>query len=175
MLTIFEEGRFEIPELVRLKKVVSTVNIRTAYTEDKTEPIHDGQVTCTTFPLVFLTSNGERDFPPPFLRRCLRLTMKEPDKNQLVKIIKAHLGLETEEQNEKNGELKLKDPDYDKLVDEFIKDRKSKTLANDQLLNALFMVTKDRSLITEDKSKLIEKILQDLGQVDGDESEEDDS
>ncbi|MBD2341259.1 MoxR family ATPase [Calothrix sp. FACHB-156] len=163
LLNIFEEGRFEIEELVRLKKEIPTVNVRTAYTADISHEIVEGRVICTTFPLVILTSNGERDFPPPFLRRCLRLTMKEPNKEHLVKIIAAHLGQEIA--NPDNS-TKLTDEALDTLVDNFIKERDSKTLANDQLLNALFMVTKGR---IETKDGLIKQLLQDLGQVEEDE------
>jgi hypothetical protein len=94
--------------------------------------------------------------------------MKEPDKTHLVKIIKAHLPLETETKQDDNSKdtkpekLKLKDSELDKLVDKFIEKREYETLANDQLLNALFMVTNHRD---EDKTELIEKILQDLGEV----------
>ncbi|MGB6301457.1 MAG: MoxR family ATPase, partial [Rivularia sp. (in: cyanobacteria)] len=106
--------------------------------------------------------NGERDFPPPFLRRCLRLTMKEPGKRYLIKIIMAHLdGIKAEPKNSD----KLTDEALDQLVDNFINDRNEKTLANDQLLNALFMVTKGR-ISPEDAQKLL---LQDLGQVAEDE------
>jgi MoxR-like ATPase len=163
LLRIFEEGRFKIPELVRLKKEVKTVNVRTAYTAEQTEPINDGEVICTTFPLIFLTSNGERDFPPPFLRRCLRLTMKDPDKTHLVKIIAAHLGKEIKDPKQPD---KLKDDALDDLVNDFINQRTSKTLANDQLLNALFIVTKGQ---VSTKHELIKQILQDLGQVAEDE------
>jgi MoxR-like ATPase len=164
LLNIFEEGRFEIEELVRLKKEIPKVNIRTAYTEDSTHEIVEGRVICTAFPLVFLTSNGERDFPPPFLRRCLRLTMKEPDKEHLVKIIAAHLGKEIAHPD--NSE-KLTDEALDQLVNNFIEERDNrKTLANDQLLNALFMVTKGR---IDTKDGLIKQLLQDLGQVEEDE------
>jgi MoxR-like ATPase len=163
LLNIFEEGRFEIEELVRLKKEIPTVNVRTAYTADISHEIVEGRVICTTFPLVILTSNGERDFPPPFLRRCLRLTMKEPNKEHLVKIIAAHLGQEIANPN---NSTKLTDESLDTLVDNFIKERDSKTLANDQLLNALFMVTKGR---IETKDGLIKQLLQDLGQVEEDE------
>lgn len=163
LLNIFEEGRFEIEELVRLKKEVPIVNVRTAYTEDISHEIKEGRVICTTFPLVILTSNGERDFPAPFLRRCLRLTMKEPDKKHLVKIITAHLG---EEIADPHNSTKLTNEALDNLVENFIKDRDTKTLANDQLLNALFMVTKGR---IDTKDKLIELLLQDLGQVEEDE------
>ncbi len=163
LLNIFEEGRFEIEELVRLKKELPSVNVRTAYTADFSHEIREGKVMCTTFPLVILTSNGERDFPAPFLRRCLRLTMKEPNKEQLVKIIVAHLGKEMADPE--NSE-KLTDLALDELVNNFIEQRDRKTLANDQLLNALFMVTKGR---IETKDGLIQQLLQDLGQVEQDE------
>ena len=165
LLTIFEEGRFEIPELVRVKEEVKTATVRTAYTdpEHNSYSIIEGQVICTTFPLVILTSNGERDFPPPFLRRCLRLSMKEPKKKHLVNIIAAHLG---EEMTDPENSEKLNNKNLDGLVDRFIEKRKTETLANDQLLNALFMVTRGR-ISTEDA--LIKQLLQDLGQVEEDE------
>jgi MoxR-like ATPase len=163
LLNIFEEGRFEIEELVRLKKEIPSVNVRTAYTADISHDIIEGKVICTTFPLVILTSNGERDFPPPFLRRCLRLTMKEPEKEHLVKIIAAHLGREIADPN---NSKKLNDEALNDLVDNFITQRDTKTLANDQLLNALFMVIKGR---ISTKDELIKQLLQDLGQVEEDE------
>jgi MoxR-like ATPase len=165
LLTIFEEGRFEIPELVRIKEEVKTATVRTAYTGKKeaSYEIIEGQVICSTFPFVVLTSNGERDFPPPFLRRCLRLTMKEPSKEHLIKIIAAHLGKEIADPQDSN---KLNDEALDALVDSFIEQRKTETLANDQLLNALFMVTKGR---ISTKDRLIELLLKDLGQVEEDE------
>lgn len=181
LLSIFEEGRFKIPELERLKndkttfnkEGKSTFNVRTAYTKEIKEDIINGEVICTEFPLIFLTSNGERDFPAPFLRRCLRLNMKEPEKTQLVKIIDAHFNSHLEKENieietveNKPDELKLKDNDLDQLVNDFIKARETKTLANDQLLKALFMVTKGN---VGTKDKLIEQIMQDLGQVTEDE------
>ena len=88
LLTIFEEGRFEIPELSRLEKdetkpqkqsgrktskSLITVGVRTAYSDEaestytqKKVEIEGGRITCKEFPLVILTSNGERDFPPRF-------------------------------------------------------------------------------------------------------------
>jgi MoxR-like ATPase len=165
LLTILEEGRFEIPELVRIKEEVKTATVRTAYTgsKDSSAAVTEGQVICSTFPFVILTSNGERDFPPPFLRRCLRLTMKEPEKEHLIKIIAAHLGGEMVDSKDA---AKLNNQTLDKLVDDFIDKRKTETLANDQLLNALFMVTKGR---ISTKDALIELLLQDLGQVESDE------
>ena len=159
LLTLFEEGRFEIPELVRLKEEVPSVEVRTAYTDttvitqkDIKTPINDGLVICNAFPFVILTSNGERDFPPPFLRRCLRLTMKEPEKPDLIKIIEAHL-----------KETIANNPDIDKLIDNFIQKRNSQTLATDQLLNAIFMVKKG-AISTQDD--LISQLLKDLGTIE---------
>ena len=163
LLSLFEEGRFEIPELVRIKEEVETLEVRTAYSDETEEttkgdirtPIKDGRVTCTDFPFVILTSNGERDFPAPFLRRCLRLTMKLPSENELVRIVTAHLGEET-----------AKNPDIEQLIQNFVKKQSTETLATDQLLNAIFMVINGR-LTTQDV--LIDRLLQDLGAVSEDE------
>jgi MoxR-like ATPase len=169
LLTIFEEGRFEIPELVRIKEEVKTATVRTAYTDalettaaDLSATITEGRVICKTFPLVILTSNGERDFPAPFLRRCLSLTMKVPLKEDLVRIITAHFDKEIAVTEDAQ---KLSDESLDNLVNEFIEKRDVGTLATDQLLNALFIVTKGR---VDTKNELIKKLLNDLGQVEED-------
>ena len=91
LLNLFEEGKFEIPELARIAKEKKEVEVRTYDGFDV--PIREGKVSCHNFPLIILTNNGERDFPPPFLRRCLRLTMPyDPDAKALKEIVKAHLG-----------------------------------------------------------------------------------
>jgi MoxR-like ATPase len=41
-------------------------------------------------PLLVLTTNEERELPPAFLRRCIELVIEEPDRDQLVRIAKAH-------------------------------------------------------------------------------------
>jgi MoxR-like ATPase len=38
-----------------------------------------------------MTSNGEREFPAPFLRRCLRLEMPKPDEPMLRSIVESRL------------------------------------------------------------------------------------
>lgn len=158
LLYVFEEGAFEIPELVRIEELKETVEVRTAY-KDETEftfndeqtvingktMIPKGRVACTQFPLMILTSNGERDFPPPFLRRCLRLTMKEPDAQRLTEIVKAHL------RQEENGETLIAQSEQQiaNLVDRFIEKRNNRSkgdLATDQLLNAIYLITRERKL-----------------------------
>lgn len=170
LLTIFEEGRFEIPELLRLERddletrdSPPPVQVRTAYhhrdpeeptPRDYKHPI-DGRITCQEFPLVILTSNGERDFPPPFLRRCLRLTMQDPDLDQLGKIVAAHFQ-DTPIDQDQVGEL----------IKAFIQRRDGgrEQLATDQLLNALFMVARERQGVGADREALITSLIADLSQ-----------
>jgi MoxR-like ATPase len=166
LLTIFEEGRFEIPELARLEKDSDdpneqaqpiAVKVRTAYTDEaestyaeKKIAIRGGRITCQEFPLVILTSNGERDFPPAFLRRCLRLNMRDPDRDQLERIIKAHL-----------EQCNLSDDQVSKLIDTFLqrRDKGREQLSTDQLLNALFMIIRQRDWVGDEKESLLDHLL----------------
>ncbi|MBS9386597.1 MAG: hypothetical protein HEQ24_21225 [Dolichospermum sp. BR01] len=149
LLHIFEEGEFEIPELRRIADKLDRVEVQTAY-KDQKATIEKGRIRCTSFPFVILTSNGERDFPPPFLRRCIRLNIQEPDKTELERIVKAHLQLD-DELSEK----------ADNLIEQFLKKRQSQNreLATDQLLNAVYLVTRENSPTGTTKDDLIEKIL----------------
>ncbi|MFL6124096.1 hypothetical protein [Actinophytocola sp.] len=70
LLTVFERGEFEIPELARIGGLAVA---------DERFPITDGKVVCHQFPFVVLTSNGEREFSPAFLRRCVRFRTPDPD------------------------------------------------------------------------------------------------
>ena len=147
LLHIFEEGEFEIPELRRIADKLDRVEVQTAY-KDQKATIEKGRIRCTSFPFVILTSNGERDFPPPFLRRCIRLNIQEPDKTELERIVKAHLQLD-DELSEK----------ADNLIEQFLKKRQNGELATDQLLNAVYLVTRENSPTGTTKDDLIEKIL----------------
>ena len=119
--------------------------------------IERGQVRCDTFPLVILTSNGERDFSPAFLRRCLQLEMQLPDEEKLSRIVEAHLKLDPT-QKEKINEL----------IKEFInrRDQEKGDLATDQLLNAVYMVMKDvdprRRDLDEFGKKLLDRLWKSL-------------
>ncbi|MGL5940640.1 MAG: AAA family ATPase [Waterburya sp.] len=147
LLNIFEEGEFQIPELSRIAKQCLNIEVQT---EDRqTVTINRGWIRCQAFPCVILTSNGERDFPPAFLRRCLRLSMKEPSPEELTEIVKAHLGEEIL-------------PQVEFLIKEFVKKRGKGDLATDQLLNAIYLVTRS-NFPTDDRDRcqdLAEKILQ---------------
>ncbi len=45
-----------------------------------------------TAPLVFITTNNERDLPPAFVRRCVVLNLPAPLRPHLVKVARAHFG-----------------------------------------------------------------------------------
>jgi MoxR-like ATPase len=126
LLEVFEEGSFEIPELSRIADSVPTATIGTADDEGHFE-VSRGQVRCRAFPVVVLTSNGERDFPPAFLRRCVRLELQPPERERLEAIVAAHLG---PQHSEHAGYL----------INEFLTRRGQGELATDQLLNAVYLV-----------------------------------
>jgi len=127
LLHVFEEGWFEIPELVRVAKPHPDVDVR-IYGSESEIKIWGGRIECRAFPIVIMTSNGEREFPAPFLRRCIRLDLKEPDKETLARIVRSHFDLH-----------ELNQAQLD-LLERFMEKRKQKSLATDQLLNAIFMV-----------------------------------
>lgn len=44
----------------------------------------------TAAPLIFITTNEERDLPKPLLRRCLEIRMQYPSLNRMIDIAEAH-------------------------------------------------------------------------------------
>jgi MoxR-like ATPase len=101
-----------------------------------------------------MTSNRERDFPPAFLRRCLRIDMPDPKDDQVLqRIVKAHFEREASEDQWADVE-----PEIDLLITEFAKSlqRKQASLATDQLLNLIYMVRQSQlttEQTEEDKDK----------------------
>jgi MoxR-like ATPase len=142
LLHIFEEGEFSIPELERITDQVETVAVKTAYRDRQdfryhTEPqatITSGRVSCNQFPFVIMTSNGERDFPPAFLRRCLRLDMQPPGFDRLKDIIATQLDESVVQE-------------ATALINHFLTQRDSQKdeLATDQLLNAVYLITQEKA------------------------------
>lgn len=128
LLNVFEEGEYDIPELVRLARRQSDVPVFTA-DRGGSAVVRNGVVRCEQFPIVIITSNGEREFPPAFLRRCLKLHFEPPDFDQLGGMVAAHLG-------EAEG------VDLARLIADFL-ERSAQLggLASDQLLNAVHLAT----------------------------------
>jgi MoxR-like ATPase len=149
LLNVFEEGRFEIPELVRLPAEQSEVQVMTA---DGGDPVHviRGQVACRAFPIVVITSNAEREFPPAFLRRCLRLDIRPPDQRTLTKIVESMLGADTAARSAG-------------LIDQFLKQRdRGDIVTTDQLLNAIYLVTSGVRPPESTRARLHSALIRDL-------------
>lgn len=128
LLHLFEEGEFEIPELARSS--LERAQIRRALVDgDELVTINRGRVRCQEFPIVILTSNGEREFPPAFNRRCIRFEMPDPDSAALTAIVAAHF----EGSRFLEGAMKA----AAELVPLFIGRRKDGDLSTDQLLNLI--------------------------------------
>lgn len=161
LLHVLEEGWFEIPELTRLAKKDPQHPFAIA-TEDRAAPvvIPGGCLQCGTFPLIFMTSNGERDFPPAFLRRCLRLHTTLPDEKRLLAIAATHLeALQT--QPELLAQLEQT------LIPAFRKKRDDDNhdLATDQLLNAVYLALKDIPVAAPERKALLEALWQSLSET----------
>ena len=154
LLHVFEDGEYVIPELERLNdRKVSEEAYRVRDYHGQEVLIPRGRIKCREFPFVVLTSNGERDFPPPFLRRCLRLEMPKPDEKILTSIIEARL-------EDKTIAKRVK-----KLVDHFLARKQSKKLATDQLLNAVCLLKGTGGVPadgTEEYKALLNALLREL-------------
>ncbi len=159
LLHIFEEGFFEIPELARLKSEFEYVLPYRRQRDDSAAKIkiEKGFVQCEEFPLVFMTSNEAREFPPAFLRRCLRLPLSQPtDDEGFKKILQQRFNSET---------LRELDEPAQQLITEFLKRVKNKrgNLATDQLLNAVYLLLENGQNLKEDRWKdLLETIFKPL-------------
>lgn len=126
LLNVIEDGEFDIPELQRLGDPTVTVKDLTG----QTHRVDRGRLVCNRFPFVVMTSNGEREFPPPFLRRCVRLAITPPTREELAGIVAAHLHsfLDTP-----------KLAQIDAMIAKFVADRQQHDISTDQLLNAIFL------------------------------------
>ncbi|MER5294924.1 AAA family ATPase [Streptomyces pharetrae] len=127
LLSVFEDGTFTIPELRRARRRNPVVTVQTDDPQGEAE-ITAGVVRCRAFPLIVMTSNSEREFPPAFLRRCLLLQMPEPGDDDLAGMVAAHFGEEVAQ--EWGGTL----------IANFLKrSRERGGLSIDQLLNAFHL------------------------------------
>lgn len=128
LLDVFEDGEYTIPELIRVRNRWPQVTVHTA-DADTTAAVERGQVRCRAFPIVIITSNGEREFPPAFLRRCLRFELADPSEEQLADMVVAHLA-------------DTADGYADELLARFLDLRRARPeIAADQLLNAVYLAT----------------------------------
>lgn len=165
LLELFEEGRYDIPELLRRRdELREAVRVGTA-DRDVPAAISQGRVFCYQFPLVVMTSNGERDFPPAFLRRCLRLRMPDPTQNKgaLERIVEAHLKREADEQRWPRLEEEIEE-----IIENFMAKGKQETadIATDQLLNAVYLLTREVKPQQDERESLKALLLKGLSEED---------
>ncbi|TDD59358.1 AAA family ATPase, partial [Actinomadura rubrisoli] len=141
LLTIFEKGEYEIPELSR--RADPSAEVMTADGPGERVTVTAGTVRCGAFPLVVMTSNGEREFPPAFLRRCVNLELRQPSgEAELSAIVREHLGPLADQS--------------DDLIRRFFERSTSGTLATDQLLNAVYLCGHTGA---EDRRALADRIM----------------
>ncbi|OIJ63598.1 AAA family ATPase [Streptomyces mangrovisoli] len=149
LLDVFEEGGFEIPELARAADTHETVMIRPSGGGPDIR-VHRGMVRCRAFPLVILTSNGEREFPPAFLRRCIRLHLPSlsEDEPRLRAIVRAH--------------LPGADDQAEEIIRLFMERAATGELATDQLLNAVYLMSRTVQGGAPDPGGIARLVLQHL-------------
>jgi MoxR-like ATPase len=148
LLNIFEEGYFDIPVLSRAADGLPVVHVQ-AFDGDDRVAIKGGRVAVREFPFIVMTSNGERDFPQPFLRRCIRLAINMPNEKKLTDIINVHLPGTAGKQAD--------------MIREFLRLTQERDLATDQLLNAVYLATSVRMDVNvNDPQKLREALFQSL-------------
>ncbi|WP_030899560.1 AAA family ATPase [Streptomyces sp. NRRL F-5126] len=126
LLNVLEEGEFAIPELERIADRLPDGEAQVLNHEGAKVSVKGGRVQCRAFPFVVLTSNGERDFPAPLLRRCIHLELGRPDHQRLSTFVRAHLG----EEAARAG---------DDLISQFFERSQRQQIATDQLLNAVYL------------------------------------
>jgi len=146
LLHVLENGSYDVPELVR--DAADTARVHTSDPSGRAT-VDSGRVECREFPVVVITSNGEREFPAAFRRRCLPLEMRTPTREQLLAMVEGHLGSRPESTED--------------LVDLFVQQvQAGGTHSLDQLLNAVQMTTAGGFQVHGDGRKLVEMLLRDL-------------
>ncbi|MFF8641760.1 AAA family ATPase [Streptomyces sp. NPDC015345] len=127
LLNVLEEGEFGIPELERIADRPGQETVHVLTDDGRRVPVTRGRVRCRAFPVVVLTSNREREFPGPLLRRCVPLDLEPPRDQRLAAMVLAHFGAGSYDTN------------LD-LVDQFTDAESDGALRpTDQLLNAIFL------------------------------------
>ncbi|WP_030154381.1 AAA family ATPase [Streptomyces sp. NRRL S-244] len=152
LLDVLERGEFEIPELARYREDV--VEVR-EWGGDARHPVAKGRVQCDSFPFIVMTSNGERDFPGAFLRRCVRYTMPMPTAASLRQVVEAHLEID----EDRSGSV-------DALIAGFVERlAANESLAVDQLLNAVHVLTGAGAPGGADEQEVMRLILRELSRA----------
>jgi MoxR-like ATPase len=154
LLHVLDLGEFDIPPLLRDARNASAksgapVKHQVRGADRATYQVTGGTVRGTHLPIMILTSNGERTFPPPFLRRCVRFEMATPSDTFLENVVEAHLGTATEEQKDIIRDFAAR------LV-------AGQNLALDQLLSVVYLVTGEAAPDTDARFRVEQILLEEL-------------
>lgn len=181
LLHVLEEAAFDIPELQRLTpddtnesdaaakgKGLENSMVVNVYPHDgnlqaNMVPIRNGRVECNQFPFIILTSNAERELPPAFKRRCLSLDIEDPKGDRLRNIVVAHIQ-EAKRVDSAGNEAELTE-DVENLIKEFEnrRDQGKALLATDQLLNAVYLITRKNAATADERQRILKIVLRELG------------
>ncbi|MEV5910521.1 AAA family ATPase [Streptomyces chartreusis] len=152
LLDVLERGEYEIPELARYQEDIVAVR---QWGGDEHHDIQRGRVRCSQFPFIVMTSNGERDFPAAFLRRCIRYTMSPPTVPLLRQMVMAHLQIDIDDA----GPVRS-------LVEEFATRLEGgDSLAIDQLLNAVYVITGTTAPDGAARQHVVELLMRELSRA----------
>ena len=149
LLDVLERGEYEIAELPRYSAADVAVRI---WDSEKRYTVHRGRVQCAEFPFIVMTSNEERDFPAPFLRRCIRFSMPTPDDEAIRKIVLAHLDIE----------IGSDGPMADLVAGFVARLEAGENLAIDQLLSAVFVLSGREAPVGTQREELARMLLREL-------------
>jgi MoxR-like ATPase len=150
LLNVLEEGEFSIPELVRSHQEDGGRTV-TVLTDDGTAAtVAEGRVRCRAFPVVVMTSNDERDFPAPLLRRCIHLDMRTPGADRLAAMVQAHFGNLSADENED-------------MIQRFLSASPGGLRAADQLLNAIYLTQHSAQEDPVSRERLADLLMRPLG------------
>jgi MoxR-like ATPase len=155
LLHVLELGEFTISPLARAARngadpgaPAVTHQVRGA--DGGLYDVASGVVRRAHLPVIVLASNGERTFPPPFLRRCVRFEMPTPDVSFLSEVVEAHLGGAADEQRA--------------LIEDFAARLVAgENLALDQLLGLIYLVTGEATPGTDVRGEVERIMLEELG------------
>jgi len=154
LLHVLELGEFDIPPLVRdarnsQRQSATPVTHRVRGADRAAYEVTGGVVRRAHLPVIVLTSNGERTFPPPFLRRCVRFEMPTPSKTFIEEVVTAHLGRAATQQQVIVQDFAAR------LVE-------GQNLALDQLLSLVYLVTGEAPPGSEARSRIQRILLEEL-------------
>ncbi len=96
LLHAFEEGMFTIPELRRDAQACA-VRPYDAQGENDRVMITDARVSTLHYPVVVITSNGEREFSEAFRRRCVEFRMEQLDRKRLEAVVRSQFGKDADD------------------------------------------------------------------------------